>query len=88
MSMKQLEKLWRNLPAESMMYDFRFNQQSKIQGVPKEERNARSTSTSTITRCFEDACHLGKFPDNGMEECTVTSFSSIRPKQSGMENDG
>ena len=57
MSMKQLEKQWRNLPAESMIKDFRFNQRSKIQGVRKEERNARPTSTSTITRCFEDAYH-------------------------------
>ena len=63
-----LQNLWlKRLPFQSAM---------QIQRVPKEEGNARTTHASTNTRCFEDVYCSSKFPDNGMEECTITTFSS------------
>ena len=39
-----------------------------------------------FTRCLEDTYRSDKFPDNGTEECTITTFSSQRPKKSRLEN--
>ena len=81
-------KFLKNLPAEFMVRTLPFQSTKQDRRCSKRRKQYQTHTCFHHHKMLWRCISLGKFPENGMEECTITTFSSLRPKHSRMENNG